>query len=45
MCAATGVLRAVGYEEIEGVTEPQAVTRIREIAAAPAENRAAAWVS
>jgi hypothetical protein len=45
MCAATGVLRVVGYEQAAGVTQPQAVTRIREIAASAAENRAPALAS
>jgi hypothetical protein len=34
MCAATGVLRAVGYEQVPGTELPQPVTRVRELAPA-----------
>jgi hypothetical protein len=33
MCAAQGVMRLVGYEEVEGFTLPQQVTQIREVTA------------
>jgi hypothetical protein len=35
MCAAQGIMRLVGYEQVAGVKEPQAVTQVAEIAVAP----------
>jgi hypothetical protein len=45
MCPAKGILRLAGYEMMPGFAEPQAVTRICEIAASPAENRTPALAS
>ena len=45
MCAAQGVLRVVGYEQADGNELPRPVTRTGEIAASPADNRAAALAS
>jgi hypothetical protein len=41
MCAAQGVMRLVGYEQVEGAAEPVAVTQVREVVAAPVAEAAA----
>ncbi len=42
MCAARGIMRLVGYEQVEGAAEPVAVTQVCEVVAEPARETALA---
>jgi hypothetical protein len=42
MCAARGIMRLVGYEQVAGAAEPVAVTQVAEVVAAPEREAALA---